>query len=245
MQFELITLLPEIFEALKSGIIGRAVANQLIQYRCWNPRDYASGSYRKVDDQPYGGGAGLVMMVKPLLAAIEAATAAATTPLTLIYLTPQGERLNNQMAIELSQCERIGFVCGRYEGFDERIFALAPGRELSIGDYVLSGGEFAALVAIDAISRQLPGVVGDFASVTEDSFYHGIFDYPQYTRPREIFGHKVPEVLLNGNHREIARWRRKQALARTFSRRPEVFSQIKLTSTDRMLLNEFLEEESS
>ncbi len=245
MQFELITLFPEIFTALNSGIVGRAVKSQIVQCRFWNPRDYATGSYRKVDDLPYGGGSGLVMMVKPLLAAIEAAKAAATDPLNLIYLTPQGERLDNKIVLELSRCQRIGLVCGRYEGFDERLLKLAPGLELSIGDYVLSGGEFAALVMIDAIARQLPGVVRNFTSVTEDSFYHDLFDYPQYTRPRDILGHKVPDVLLNGNHSEIAKWRRKQALGKTWLRRPEVFSQIELTLTDRMLLNEFVEEEGS
>ena len=241
MQFDIITLFPEMFTAMDYGIIGRAKENELISLKFWNPRDYTEGNYHKVDDSPYGGGPGMVMLVKPLQAAIQAARKASSDPALVVYLTPQGKLLNQELVTELTSQKNLILVAGRYEGIDERLTKLEPGIEISIGDYVLSGGELAAMVVIDAVIRQLPGVVGDADSVKQDSFSSGLLDYPHYTRPEVIDGDSVPKVLLGGNHAEITRWRRKEALGRTWQRRPELLEKIELTAADRMLLNEFIE----
>lgn len=244
VNFNVITLFPEMFSALRMGITGRALEKQLITLNCWNPRDYVTGSYGKVDDHPYGGGPGMVMMVEPLRKAIGAAraTVSSSASTTTIQLTPQGELLNQQLIKELSVRSHLILVSGRYEGIDERITELEVDVELSIGDYILSGGELAAMVLIDAITRTLPGALGDEDSAAQDSFSDGLLDYPHYTRPENIAGKSVPKVLLSGNHQAIARWRRKQALGRTWHRRPELLQNIELTAVDRMLLNEFIDE---
>lgn len=241
MKFNIITLFPEMFSAIDYGVVGRAKERGIISTNFWNPRDYAFDNYRKVDDSPYGGGPGMVMLVDPLKRAIREAKHASVDPL-VIYLTPQGRLFNHGLVKELSAKETLILIAGRYEGIDERLMEIEPGIEISIGDYVLSGGELAAMVVIDALTRQLPGVVGDAMSIEQDSFCEGILDYPHYTRPEDVDGYKVPEVLLGGNHKEIAHFRRKQALGRTWLKRPELLEKIELTADDRMLLNEFIEE---
>jgi tRNA (guanine37-N1)-methyltransferase len=244
MQFNIITLFPEMFAAMDYGIIGRAKDKGIINLTCWNPRDYTEDNYRKVDDSPYGGGPGQVMLVKPLKEAIQAARCSNQEFSQVIYLTPQGKLLNHNLVKELTGQKNLILVSGRYEGIDERLMEIELGIEISIGDYVLSGGELAAMVLIDAVTRQLPGVVGDADSVGQDSFFAGLLDYPHYTRPEVIDNLKVPEVLIGGNHAEITRFRRKAALGRTWQRRPELLTKIELTAIDRMLLNEFIEEMS-
>ena len=245
MQFNIVTLFPEMFAAMNYGVVGRAKETGLIDIRCFNPRDYTEDNYHKVDDTSYGGGPGMVMMVKPLQAAIQGARENSKSFASIVYLTPQGKLLNHDLVKELSVQENLILISGRYEGIDERLLKIEPGIELSIGDYVLSGGELASMVLIDTVTRQLPGVVGDAGSVAQDSFSAGLLDYPHYTRPEVINDLKVPDVLLSGNHAEIARFRRKQALGRTWLRRPELLAKIELTAVDRMLLNEFIEETSS
>jgi tRNA (guanine37-N1)-methyltransferase len=245
MRFDIVTLFPEMFIAMDYGVIGRAKEGEIINLNCWNPRDYTEDNYHKVDDSPYGGGPGMVMLVKPLQAAIQAARKNSGDFASIIYLTPQGKLLNHDLVKELTLQKNLILVSGRYEGIDERLLEIEPGIEISIGDYVLSGGELASMVLIDAVTRQLPGVVGDADSVIQDSFSAGVLDYPHYTRPETIENIKVPEVLLGGNHAEISRFRRKMALGRTWLRRPELLTKIELTAADRMLLNEFIEETSS
>lgn len=242
MQFNIITLFPEMFTAMDYGVIGRAKENGTISLKFWNPRDYTEDNYRKVDDSPYGGGPGMVMLVKPLQDAIEAARNNNKLAAPIAYLTPQGKLLDHGLAKELALQEKLILVASRYEGIDERLMAIEPGIEISIGDYVLSGGELAAMVVIDAVARQLSGVVGDADSILQDSFVMGLLDYPHYTRPDSIRGYSVPEVLLNGNHADISRWRKKQALGRTWLRRPDLLAKIELTAADRMLLNEFIKD---
>lgn len=242
MQFSIVTLFPEMFSAVDCGVVGRAKEKELISITLWNPRDYTSDNYHKVDDSPYGGGPGMVMLVKPLRAAIRAADRKFNHQSTLIYLTPQGKLLDHNLVMDLSRKKNLILVAGRYEGIDERLMKLEPGLELSIGDYVLSGGELAAMVVIDAVSRQIPGVVGDADSVCQDSFTGGLLDYPHYTRPEIVDGYRVPEVLLGGNHAAVMRFRRIQSLGSTWLRRPELLEKIELTAVDRMLLNEFIED---
>lgn len=241
MKLDVVTLFPEMFAAMDYGIVGRAKERGLISMNFFNPRDYANNNYRKVDDSPYGGGAGMLMMAEPLRAAIRDARKDTQHSL-VVYLTPQGKLLDNKLVMQLACHPKLILVAGRYEGIDERLMAMEPGLELSIGDYVLSGGELAAMVIVDAVTRQLPGVVGDADSVKHDSFVDGLLDYPHYTRPEIIDEYVVPNVLLGGNHAEITRWRRKQALGRTWLRRSELLEKIELTAVDRMLLNEFIEE---
>lgn len=230
------------FTAMDAGVVGRAKEKGLIDLNLWNPRDYTEDNYRKVDDAPFGGGPGMIMMVEPLQKAIQAACKGIKRP-KVVYLTPSGKLLNHRLAKELADNkEDLILVSGRYEGIDERLVAMEPGTEVSIGDYVLSGGELASMVLIDAVSRQIPGVLGDEASAKNDSFYEGLLDHPHYTRPEALGGHQVPGALLSGNHAEISRWRRKEALGRTWLKRPELLGKIELTSEDRMLLNEFIED---
>lgn len=226
MRFDLLTLFPEIFTGyLGQSILKLAIERGLVEVNMWNLRDWATDKHQSVDDRPYGGGAGMVLMCPPVFAAVEAVQAKAD-PGRLIMLTPQGRRLDQQLAEELSRERRLILLCGRYEGFDERIrIGLAP-CEISIGDYVTSGGEVAALVIIDAVARLIPGVLGDEQSYREESFgSSGLLDYPQYTRPREFRRMQVPDVLLRGNHQEIAKWRRQQAERRTRHRRADLLSQ--------------------
>ncbi|MEK7710695.1 MAG: tRNA (guanosine(37)-N1)-methyltransferase TrmD [Planctomycetota bacterium] len=223
MRIDVLTLFPKVFEPfVATSIVGRAVERGIVSIRGIDIRDFAHGRHRTVDDRPFGGGPGMVLMCQPVFDALESVEAGATEKPLRILLTPQGERLQQATIVELSQAPWLVVVCGRYEGFDDRIRQGVEVRELSIGDYVLSGGEPAAMVLIDAVVRLLPGALGDEASAESESFSDGTLEYPQYTRPREFRGMTVPEVLLSGDHAKIAAWRREQALRRTLSRRPDL-----------------------
>lgn len=221
MKVAVITLFPEMLDALKFGIVGRALQKQLVEVSWFNPRDYTEDRNRTVDDSPFGGGPGMVMMAKPLHLAIIAAKAQLSKA-KVIYLSPQGKRFDQALAKKAAVESDLIMIAGRYEGIDQRIINECVDEEWSLGDYVISGGEFAALVMIDAIARCIPGVVGDAGSVIDDSFYHGLLKHPQYTRPESYNGWEVPKVLLSGNHREIAKWRKEQSLAITESKRPDL-----------------------
>jgi tRNA (guanine37-N1)-methyltransferase len=242
MRFDIITLFPQMFTALDCGIVGRAREKRLITLNCWNPRAYTKNKYHKVDDSPYGGGPGMVMLFKPLQMALQAARLSNNELSLVVYLTPQGKLLDQKLVAELTTQKRLILLAGRYEGIDERLVKTEIDAEISIGDYVLSGGELAAMVMVDAITRQLPGALGDIDSAKQDSFSYGLLDYPHYTKPKFIANSSVPKILLSGNHAAIARWRRKQSLGRTWERRPELLTKIELTAADSMLLNEFIEE---
>ncbi|MBV2235796.1 MAG: tRNA (guanosine(37)-N1)-methyltransferase TrmD [Sterolibacterium sp.] len=253
LDFDVITLFPEMFSALtQSGIARRALERGLWQLNCWNPRDYATDNYRSVDDRPYGGGPGMVMLPQPLEAAIAAAQArqhawAADLPgrpgrRKVIYFSPQGRLLDHAYVQDLAQGPGAILLCGRYEGIDERVIERCVDEEVSLGDFVLSGGEIAALALIDAAVRQLPGALNDSASAQEDSFATGLLDCPHYTRPEVYEGMQVPDVLLSGNHEKIRRWRLKQALGRTWRRRPELIEQRRLSREEAGLLAEFQQE---
>lgn len=243
MWIGIISLFPEMFRAITEyGVIGRAVKNGLLNIQCWDPRDYTHDRHRTVDDRPYGGGPGMLMMVQPLRDAIHAAKSEIGEDAKVIYLSPQGRKLNQQGVCQLTANKKLILVCGRYEGIDERIIETEIDEEWSIGDYVLSGGELPAMVMIDSISRFIPGVLGHHASAEEDSFMTGLLDCPHYTRPEVLEGMEVPSVLLSGNHAEIERWRRKQSLGRTWLRRPELLTSLALTDEQRMLLSEFQQE---
>ncbi len=243
MRIDVVTLFPEMIrEAARYGITGRAQERGLLELATWNPRDYTRDRHRTVDDRPYGGGPGMVMKVEPLRAAIRAARAAAKGPAPVVYLSPQGRRFDQRLARACAQRPRLILVAGRYEGVDERLIESEVDEELSIGDYVLSGGEPAALVVIDAVARLLPGALGDEGSAEAESFEEGLLDWPHYTRPEEIDGMRVPEVLLSGDHAAIRRWRRKQALGRTWERRPDLLAGRALSEEDRALLEEYLRE---
>jgi len=240
MRIDLITLFPEFVTQLAShGVVGRAQERGLLTLQGWNPRDYAEGSYRRVDDRPFGGGPGMVMLIDPLRASIQAAREADAAPARLIYLSPQGTPLTQAKVRELAACERIVLLCGRYEGVDERLIAADVDEEISIGDYVLSGGELAAAVVIDAVARLQEGVLNDAESAVQDSFENGLLDCPHYTRPVEHALGNVPEVLMSGNHAEIERWRRQQSLGRTWLRRPELIDEASLSKADRQWLDAF------
>jgi tRNA (guanine37-N1)-methyltransferase len=239
VRFDVVTLLPEMFEAARLGVTGRAFERGQAQLRLWNPRDYTHDVHRTVDDRPYGGGPGMVMKVEPLRAAILDAKRAAPGS-RVAYLSPQGRRFDQQAAAELAGRDGMILVAGRYEGIDERIIARCVDEEWSIGDYVLSGGELAAMVVMDAVIRLLPGVLGHEDSAAQDSYMAGLLDCPHYTRPEEIDGLRVPGVLLSGNHEEIRRWRLKQALGRTWERRPDLLAHRELTGEERKLLDEYL-----
>ncbi|SMB26368.1 tRNA (guanine-1-)-methyltransferase [Sterolibacterium denitrificans] len=251
LDFDVITLFPEVFSALtQSGITRRALEHGLWQLNCWNPRDYADDNYRSVDDRPYGGGPGMVMLAQPLEKAIAAARArriaaggdSAKERVKVICFSPQGRLLDHARVLELAQGPGAILLCGRYEGIDERLIERCVDEEISLGDFVLSGGEIAALALIDATVRQLPGALNDSASAQEDSFATGLLDCPHYTRPEEFEGMRVPEVLLSGNHERIRRWRLKQALGRTWRRRPELIEQRQLSREEAGLLAEFRQE---
>jgi tRNA (guanine37-N1)-methyltransferase len=242
VRIDVVTLFPEMIRAQAGfGIQGRAVARGLIELATWNPRDYTLDRHGSVDDKPYGGGPGMVMQVQPLRAAIQAAKSAGPDA-PVIYLSPQGGRFTQDTARRLAARERLILLAGRYEGIDERLIDMEVDEEISIGDYVLSGGELPVLVVMDAITRLLPGALGDADSALEDSFMDGLLDYPHYTRPEQIGNRQVPQVLLSGNHAAIHRWRRKQSLGRTRLRRPDLLEALALDDDDRALLNEFFEE---
>jgi tRNA (guanine37-N1)-methyltransferase len=246
-QFDVVTLFPEMFDAVtESGVTGRARERRLFELVAWNPRAYAANSYRTVDDRPYGGGPGMVMMAEPLEKALEAArqrqASAGVKRTKVVYLTPQGRLLNHRRVMEWSALQGLVLLAGRYEGVDERLIGRAVDEEISIGDYVLSGGELAAMVVIDALVRQMPGALGDAESASQDSFVDGLLDYPHYTRPEVYANEGVPSVLLSGNHAQIARWRLKQSLGRTWVRRPELLAQRTLSELERALLDEYRRE---
>lgn len=242
MWLGVITLFPEMFRAVTDfGVTGRAVKNGLLELHTWNPRDFTHDRHSTVDDRPYGGGPGMLMMVQPLRDAIHAAKAAAGEGAKVIYLSPQGRKLDQQGVSELAQSSRLILVCGRYEGIDERIIQTEVDEEWSIGDYVLSGGELPAMTLIDAVSRLVPGVLGKQASAEQDSFSDGLLDCPHYTRPESLDGLDVPAVLLSGNHEQIRLWRLQQSLGRTFLRRPELFENLALTDEQTTLLAQFVE----
>ncbi len=241
MRIALVTLFPEMFSAVaEHGVTGRAVKQGLLSLMFSNPRDYTTDRHRTVDDRPYGGGPGMVMKIEPLRQAIAAAREQAGPQARVIYLSPQGGRLDHRRVVALAREPALVLVAGRYEGVDERLLATEVDEELSIGDYVLSGGELAAMVVIDAVSRQVPGVLGHEDSAQEDSFAGGLLDCPHYTRPEEYRGLRVPEVLLSGNHEEIRRWRLQQALGRTYERRPDLLAGRALTPEEEQLLAEYL-----
>ncbi|MCG9745573.1 tRNA (guanosine(37)-N1)-methyltransferase TrmD [Shewanella sp. Isolate8] len=241
MWLGVVTLFPEMFRAVTDfGVTGRAVSNGLLELQTWNPRDFTHDRHRTVDDRPYGGGPGMLMMVQPLRDAIHAAKAAAGDKAKVIYLSPQGRKLTQQGVEELAKSERLILVCGRYEGIDERIIQTEVDEEWSIGDYVLSGGELPAMTLIDSVSRLVPGVLGKQASAEQDSFSDGLLDCPHYTRPESLDGIDVPAVLLSGNHENIRRWRLQQSLGRTLLRRPELFENLALTDEQTKLLAEFV-----
>lgn len=241
MNIGIITLFPEIFSALNYGVVGRAIIERQIELNIWNPRDYATDKHQRVDDRPYGGGAGMVMQVQPLQAAIQAAKQQLPQA-AVVYLTPQGKVLNQALVQSLSTRPALILLNGRYEGIDERLIATEVDEEYSIGDYVLSGGEFASLVLIDAMARCLPGVLGHPDSAVQDSFTANRLDYPHYTRPESIAGLEVPPVLLGGDHQAIARWRLKQSLGRTWQRRPDLLATQRLSAEEQALLTEFIDE---
>jgi tRNA (guanine37-N1)-methyltransferase len=242
VRIAVISIFPEMFRAITEfGVIGRAIKSGLIEILCINPRDYTLDKHNKVDDRPFGGGPGMLMMVQPLRDAILEAKKQLPNA-KVIYLSPQGKQFCHSVCKEYSSEQELIFIAGRYEGIDERIIELYVDEELSIGDYVLSGGELPAMVVIDAISRLVPGVLGDKQSAEEDSFANGLLDCPQYTRPEEIEGLKVPEVLLSGNHEHIRKWRLRQSIARTYERRSEIFNNLALTDEQEKELALYLKE---
>ncbi len=235
MRFDILTLFPDFFiSPLEQSIIGKAIAKGLIEVHAHNIRDYARDKHRTTDDYPYGGGHGMVMKVEPVTLALEAVKGGGGK---VILTTPQGVPFNHALAERLSKEDRLIIICGRYEGFDERIRELAD-LEVSIGDYVLTGGEIPALVIMDAVGRLIPGVLGEPESAWSESFAGGLLEYPQYTRPEEFRGKKVPEVLLSGNHAEIEKWRRAESLKRTYLKRPDLISGEEFTGDDRKIIEE-------
>lgn len=244
MQFDVITLFPEMFDAVAChGVTGRARERGVYRLTLWNPRDFTENNYRTVDDRPYGGGPGMVMLAEPLEKAVVAARERqrqeGVAEPKVVYLSPQGKLLDHRRVLELGKLQGVVLLAGRYEGVDERLIRRQVDEEISIGDYVLSGGELAAMVLIDSLVRQLPGVLGDPESASQDSFVSGLLDCPHYTRPETYQGEAVPEVLLSGNHARIERWRLQQALGRTWQRRPDLLQKRGLSEDERKLLEEF------
>ncbi len=238
-----ISILPEMFSSLQYGVCGRAIEQGIAQVDIWNPRDWSTRPHRHVDDKPYGGGPGMVMMYEPLHGAITHARTQMPKNSRVVYLSPQGRQVKQSNLNEIAATQQpLLFLAGRYEGIDERIIDHHVDEEWSLGDFVLSGGELAAMVFIDSIVRLLPGALGNPGSAVHDSFMCGLLDYPHYTRPESIQGASVPEVLRNGNHQEIQRWRKKQALGRTWLRRPELLDALSLNEVDKQLLVEFIVE---
>jgi len=246
MKFDIVTIFPRMIEAgLSEGIISRGIAGGLLDVQVHDLRDFTTDRHRSVDDMPYGGGPGMVMKPEPLMRAVAHISATRGTPGAVVLLSPQGRAFTQAEAARLVARGHVALLCGRYEGMDERVRELVATEEISIGDYVLSGGELPALVVLDAVSRLVPGVVGDEQSVAEESFSRGVLDYPHYTRPAEVAGRRVPDVLLSGHHAEVRRWRRKAALARTLERRPDLLADAALNEDDRVLLEEIKKETES
>ena len=244
MWIGVISLFPEMFRAITDyGVTGRASRQGLLQIACWTPRDFAHDKHKSVDDRPYGGGPGMLMMVQPLRDAIQAARDAAGEGVRVIYLSPQGRKLTQAGVAELARYPKLILVAGRYEGIDERVIQADIDEEWSVGDYVLSGGELPAMTLIDAVSRLIPGVLGDMASAEQDSFTDGLLDHPHYTRHEVMEGVAVPQVLLSGNHESVRTWRLKQALGRTWLRRPELLNNLALTDEQERLLAQYVREQ--
>jgi tRNA (guanine37-N1)-methyltransferase len=243
MKFDIVTIFPRMIEAaLAEGVVSRGIASGTLDVKVHDLRDHTTDRHRSVDDVPYGGGPGMVMKPEPLVRAVEEIRSRRGTPDAVILLSPQGTRFTQAEAGRLSKLSHIVLLCGRYEGMDERVPGLVGAREISLGDFVVSGGELPAMIIVDAVGRLIPGVVGDEQSVAEDSFARGLLDYPHYTRPAEFAGLKVPDVLLSGHHADVRRWRRKTALARTLDRRPDLIESAALDDEDRELLEEIIKE---
>lgn len=243
MRIDVVTLFPDLVQSVTScGVTGRAVERELLSLKTWNPRDFTFDKHRTVDDRPYGGGPGMLMKVDPLRQAIQSAKKSIGAACQTIYLSPQGERLTQKKLMDLASRESIIMIAGRYEGIDERVIQRDVDEELSIGDFVLSGGELAAMVVIDGIARLLPGALGDAESAEQDSFMDGLLDCPHYTRPEVIDNMRVPEVLLGGNHAQIARWRLKQALGKTWRKRLDLLIDRELSEEQQRLLDEYIKE---
>jgi tRNA (guanine37-N1)-methyltransferase len=243
MKFDIVTIFPGMVRAvLAEGVVGRGIERGVLDVVVHDLRDATSDRHRTVDDVPYGGGPGMVMKVEPLLRTVGRIRETRGAPGAIVLLSPQGKPFRQEDASRLAAIGHVALLCGRYEGIDERVRELAATEELSIGDYVLSGGELPALVIVDAVSRLVPGVVGDEQSVAGDSFTRGLLDYPHYTRPAEIAGRRVPDVLLSGHHADVRRWRRKEALARTLERRPDLLAGATLDDEERALLDQIRRE---
>ncbi|MBA2355303.1 MAG: tRNA (guanosine(37)-N1)-methyltransferase TrmD [Acidobacteria bacterium] len=237
MKIDIVTIFPAMVRAgLQHGVLGRAVERGLIDLQVHDLRGFTTDRHHVVDDTPFGGGPGMVLKAEPLFAAVESLAGTRGVPAMVLLPSPQGRRFTQQVAAEYRAADHLVLLCGRYEGVDERVSATIVTEEVSIGDYVLSGGELAALVIVDAVARLLPGVVGDAASVVQDSFTRGLLDCPHYTRPARVRGHQVPEVLLSGHHGDIDRWRRQQALRRTYERRPDLLPTVALTDEEQQWL---------
>ena len=257
MRFDIFTLFPGIFDSpLRESMLKRAIESGLLEVQLHNIRDYAEGRHQVTDDYPYGGGGGMVMKPEPVFAAVESVLgsgdqgssignqAAGQSAIPIVLLTPQGRLFNQQVGFELARYDRVALICGRYEGFDERIREHLATDEISIGDYVLTGGELAALVLVDAVIRLKPGALGDPTGALDDSHASGLLEYPHYTRPPEFQGWRVPDVLLAGDHGKVDRWRREQALRRTWERRPDLLVQAELTEADRLFLRQLAQGET-
>lgn len=243
MYIEIVTLFPEIFFSIvKYGITGKAIRNNLLNIRFWNPKKYAFIKKINVDDRPYGSGPGMLMRPEPIYTAIKEAKLKVGKNVKVIYLSPQGKKLTQKSVINFVKNKKLILICGRYRGIDERIIDSEVDEEWSIGDYILSGGELPAMVFIDSITRFIPGVLGNKESLKNDSFFNGLLDYPNYTRPKIFKNMRVPDVLLSGNHFLIKRWRKKQSIGRTWFKRPELLSKIKLSEEEKILLEEFKKE---
>ncbi|MDN3653922.1 tRNA (guanosine(37)-N1)-methyltransferase TrmD [Thalassotalea ponticola] len=246
LRIEVISLFPEMFTAItESGVTGRAIRKGLIDFNCINPRDFTHDKHRTVDDRPYGGGPGMLMMVQPLRDAIHAAKQSAGDDAHVIYLSPQGRKLDQAGVRELSQHKKLVLIAGRYEGIDERLIESEVDEEWSVGDFVLTGGELPAMTLIDAVARFVPGVLGHNQSAEQDSFSDGLLDCPHYTRPEVLDGKSVPKVLLSGNHEHIRQWRMQQSLARTWHRRPELLKDLALTEEQEQMLQAIKAEHNS
>ena len=244
MLLQVVTIFPEMVTTIAEyGVVGRAVERELVSLNCQNPRDFTVDAHRTVDDRPYGGGPGMVLKYEPAAAAIAAAKETLPAGAPVVCLSPQGALFDQAAAQRIAGLPGIVLLAGRYEGIDERLIESHVDEELSLGDFVLSGGEIAAMAVIDAVVRLLPGVLGDEASASQDSFMNGLLDHPHYTRPEETDGRRVPEVLLSGDHARIAKWRYQQALGRTFQRRPDLVEKLDLNDEQQNLLDEYLEEQ--
>lgn len=234
MRFDILTIFPDFFESpLKQSILGKAIEKGLIDVGIHNIRDFALDKHNTTDDSPYGGGDGMVMKAEPIVRAVEAVKGSRKSEVKVILATPQGRQLNQHIAAELAQSSNLIIICGRYEGVDERVKELVVDMEVSIGDYVLSGGEIPALVIVDAVTRLIPGVLGSDMSAGDDSFSEGLLEYPQYTRPESFRGLTVPDILLSGNHQKIKNWRRRESIKRTLERRPDLLEKAQLTEEEK------------